>query len=45
LITLTIVAVGGLVAYRIQRSRYHASIGLALPHAATAAPLAEGAGA
>ncbi|HET6298804.1 MAG TPA: amino acid permease [Kribbella sp.] len=29
LITLAVVAVGGVVAYRSQRSRYHASIGLA----------------
>jgi urea carboxylase system permease len=40
LITLAIVGIGGLIAYRSQRSRYHASIGLA-----SAAPEAEGAGA
>jgi urea carboxylase system permease len=40
LITLAVVAIGGAVAYRSQRSRYHASIGLA-----PAVPEVEGAGA
>jgi amino acid transporter len=40
LITLAVVAIGGAVAYRSQRSRYHASIGLA-----PAAPEVEGASA
>ena len=45
LIILAIVAVGGLVAYRTQRTRYHASIGSVLPNAASPAPVVEGAGA
>ncbi len=44
LITLAIVAVGGLIAYRMQRRAYHASIGLVVP-AAAAAGVAEAEGA
>jgi hypothetical protein len=40
LITLAVVALGGVIAYRSQRSRYHASIGLA-----SAVPEVEGASA
>jgi hypothetical protein len=46
LITLAIVGLGGVIAYRYQRRAYHASIGLALPVAAAPAVAeAEGAGA
>ena len=46
LITLAIVGLGGVIAYRYQRRAYHASIGLALPSAAAPAVAeAEGAGA
>ena len=46
LITLAIVGLGGVIAYRYQRRAYHASIGLVLPSAAAPAVAeAEGAGA
>jgi amino acid transporter len=43
LITLAVVAIGGVVAYRSQRTRYHASIGLVLEPSAAPAQEAEGA--
>jgi amino acid transporter len=45
LITLGIVAVGGFIAYRSQRSAYHGSIGLVVPAAAAGVAEAEGASA